>query len=568
MLTLLVQAQVQKGESIYSTYTFASNQYKPNANGRTVYSRVAIGHVNPKPFIAFSCRWKDVTATKNVRIAVRFSTADNKNDGDVNGSPNYITIKKDGHFENENGENVSELLFIDKKYTHYELKLMGTSNSDGKLLGSLMLNFFNPNGVAKPNKILDNNMLLNNIKLPNNGNATVTNETSKQLNADENLQPTACPCPLPNYVTRTQWGCPQGQGLAAGVGTSTTVTHLIVHHSDGANTSADWGATVLSIWNYHVGTNGWSDIGYNWLIAPNGVLYEGRGSNNLLQNVTGAHFCGFNANTMGTCMLGNYTSNTVTDPARTTLIKTLAWKACNAGIPVIGTALHASSGLTLNRISGHRDGCATDCPGTQFYNTFGQLRQQTDSAITSCNAVAPCTASLNIAAIGCPTNNITFSPTSVQNGGTTPTYTWYLNNVYAAAGNTYTLTNAVSTDKVYARMVSNAACATTATVNSDTIQLSCIVTTAVVQVDGLQYCNVSPNPNNGRFVVNMHLNKAVKVGYKLSSIEGKLIAVTDASKVIGTVQKTFSHTNLANGIYLLEILFDTKKVTYKLIVSK
>lgn len=58
----------------------------------------------------------------------------------------------------------------------------------------------------------------------------------------------------------------------------TTVTHLIVHHTAGANTAADWPSVLRSIWVLHVMGNGWNDIGYDYLIDPDGLPYEGRGS--------------------------------------------------------------------------------------------------------------------------------------------------------------------------------------------------------------------------------------------------------------------------------------------------
>ncbi|MBK8668457.1 MAG: N-acetylmuramoyl-L-alanine amidase [Saprospiraceae bacterium] len=69
---------------------------------------------------------------------------------------------------------------------------------------------------------------------------------------------------------------------------------------------------VASIFDFHVNTNGWQDIGYNWLIDPNGVLYEGRGGG---ENVRGAHMCGYNNNTLGVCVMGNFVSLIPSDTA-------------------------------------------------------------------------------------------------------------------------------------------------------------------------------------------------------------------------------------------------------------
>jgi N-acetylmuramoyl-L-alanine amidase len=41
--------------------------------------------------------------------------------------------------------------------------------------------------------------------------------------------------------------------------------------------------------------NTWDDIGYNFLVADNGEIFQGRG-----WNYTGAHCKGFNAQSIGT----------------------------------------------------------------------------------------------------------------------------------------------------------------------------------------------------------------------------------------------------------------------------
>lgn len=58
----------------------------------------------------------------------------------------------------------------------------------------------------------------------------------------------------------------------------------------------------------------------------------------------------------------------------------------------------------------------------------------------------------------CPGTTVTFSPSSV-NGGTSPTYTWKLNGIFAATGSSYSLVP-VNGDVVALTMTSSAACAT------------------------------------------------------------------------------------------------------------
>ncbi len=57
--------------------------------------------------------------------------------------------------------------------------------------------------------------------------------------------------------------------------------------------------TVDDIRRWHVDGNGWSDIGYHYVIPLNGTLQEGR---DLKKD--GAHVKGYNKNTIGVCYVG------------------------------------------------------------------------------------------------------------------------------------------------------------------------------------------------------------------------------------------------------------------------
>lgn len=196
---------------------------------------------------------------------------------------------------------------------------------------------------------------------------------------------TSCGCQQPGFATRTDWNCPDGQSPSCVSPEFSPTTHLIVHHSAGPNSSTNWAATVLSIWNFHVNTNGWCDIGYNWVIDPNGIVYEGRGGGN---NVKGAHFCGANSGTVGICLLGNFESDTPTTAALASLRRLLAWKSCDSSLDPLGTSFHAGTGKNLEVISGHRNGCATQCPGNAFYPLFPTFRVEVDTALTACQSLS------------------------------------------------------------------------------------------------------------------------------------------------------------------------------------
>ncbi|MBI4909801.1 MAG: N-acetylmuramoyl-L-alanine amidase [Acidobacteria bacterium] len=185
---------------------------------------------------------------------------------------------------------------------------------------------------------------------------------------------------MPPVVTREEWGCTPQTCPSPSAPSYTTVTHLVVHHSAGGNTSQDWPGVVRSIWVLHVRGNGWNDIGYNYLIDPNGVLYEGRAGGD---GVLGAHFSGVNGGTMGVCMLGTFSALAPQTASMETLRDLLVAQALRWKLDPGGRAVHAASGLTLNVISGHRDAglsaratSTTECPGNGVYTLLPALRRE------------------------------------------------------------------------------------------------------------------------------------------------------------------------------------------------
>jgi hypothetical protein len=178
--------------------------------------------------------------------------------------------------------------------------------------------------------------------------------------------------------SRTDWKCPDGEDAAGWKPQYSTVTHLVVHHTAGANSVPDWEAEVRSIWYLHTFTNGWGDIGYNFLIDPNGVIYEGRAGG---AGAIGAHFSCRNTNTAGVALLGTFTSGLPTQAALDALEHLLAELAERNHIDPKAFAWHVPSEMNVPTIIGHRDGntspltCTrTECPGDALYAMLPAIR--------------------------------------------------------------------------------------------------------------------------------------------------------------------------------------------------
>lgn len=301
--------------------------------------------VEAEPFLAFSVVWNVFDWSDDLELYIRFS-----DDGANWTTPQKVNI--DNHNPNTENRKISQLYYQKKAKRFFKFRIQSKNPYPEFAIENLEFHFYNP-------KITTNEI-----------------ETPEDLSTSNNL----CPCPQPNILNRSDW-CPAGDCPPNSNPTTTNVTHLIIHHSAGSNVASDWSAVVRSIWNYHVNTNGWSDIGYNWLVAPDGTMYEGRGANTI-----GAHFCGNNSNTAGICMIGNYMLTTPTTSAENALVQLLAWESCQQGLNPLDSAIHNGLGSVINRISGHRDGCTTSCPGDMFHPQLPQIRTDVDNYInTICN---------------------------------------------------------------------------------------------------------------------------------------------------------------------------------------
>ncbi|XP_073417362.1 peptidoglycan recognition protein 3-like isoform X2 [Dendrobates tinctorius] len=107
----------------------------------------------------------------------------------------------------------------------------------------------------------------------------------------------------PTIVTRAQWG---GKNPTCRSYLRTPVPNVIIHHTEGAfcNSRTTCSAQVRNIQNYHMKSRGWCDIGYNFLIGEDGLVYEGRGWTTL-----GAHATSYNPISTGISVIGSFTGS-------------------------------------------------------------------------------------------------------------------------------------------------------------------------------------------------------------------------------------------------------------------
>ena len=189
----------------------------------------------------------------------------------------------------------------------------------------------------------------------------------------------------PAVIGRTQWGADVSQVCGKPV-YDNAIRAGIVHHTAGSNDYApeDSAGIVRSIFEYHTRTLGWCDIAYNALVDKYGQVFEGR-AGGIDRPVEGAHTGGFNVDTWGVAMLGNFDDVPPTPIQLRTTGRLLGWRLGIDHVDPLGSVVLTSSGgpftkfpqgaaITLPTIFTHRDVGNTDCPGNAAYAAMPLLR--------------------------------------------------------------------------------------------------------------------------------------------------------------------------------------------------
>ena len=208
------------------------------------------------------------------------------------------------------------------------------------------------------------------------------------------------PAAAPQIVSREAWGAEQC-GRPRADPTYGTVQAAFVHHTVNANDYGpqDSAAIVLAICRYHRNSNGWRDIGYNFLVDRFGQVFEGR-AGGVQEPVVGAQAQGYNTVSTGVANIGTFTGVAQTAAAVEATSALIAWKLSLHGVPVLGQVSVLSGGgpsnrypagarVTLDRIAGHRDGDRTTCPGDALFAQLPEIRRRAEELAPALAPPAP-----------------------------------------------------------------------------------------------------------------------------------------------------------------------------------
>lgn len=194
--------------------------------------------------------------------------------------------------------------------------------------------------------------------------------------------------PRPRIRGRKKWGANEKWRD----GTRTKRRHMKsvhVHHTASSNDyrRKDVPGIIQGFYRYHTKSLGWSDLGYNYLVDRFGRAWKGRAGG---WKVQGAHTLGFNHNSIGVAVIGDFRSTDPKPKVVRTVVRIAAWHLDKAGRRAKGKVDVISKGsdryakgkkVSLPAIAGHRRTNHTACPGQRLTKKLPQVRKRVQRRI-------------------------------------------------------------------------------------------------------------------------------------------------------------------------------------------
>ena len=193
----------------------------------------------------------------------------------------------------------------------------------------------------------------------------------------------------PPIVPRSAWGADESirKGDAVSTRRRSALRACTTRQGTNSYSPAQAAAIMRGIEVYHVKSNGWNDIGYNFLVDRYGTVYEGR-YGGIDRNVIGAYARGFNTGSIGVAVIGTFSTAAIPAAAEASLEKLLAWRLDLAHVDPVSTLTFVSGGseryragvpVVLRAVSGHRDTGLTTCPGDLLYAKLDTIAAKTQA---------------------------------------------------------------------------------------------------------------------------------------------------------------------------------------------
>ncbi len=151
-------------------------------------------------------------------------------------------------------------------------------------------------------------------------------------------------------------------------GTDFNKTRMAIHHTV-TPADSDPATRLRGIQAFHMDSNGWCDVGYQFLISLDGQIWEGRELDFL-----GAHVGGHNTGNVGVSFIGCFHSSGCSDWTPFEPPEAMI----NSAAAIVGriTSIYEIN-IDSNTVKGHRDhaGASTSCPGDNLHARLNDIRE-------------------------------------------------------------------------------------------------------------------------------------------------------------------------------------------------
>ncbi len=204
---------------------------------------------------------------------------------------------------------------------------------------------------------------------------------------------TGAPAMMPRSAWATAGWRPENAGCDEGPNYAPNVRSIVVHHTVTANnySQSQVDDILRGIYRLHANTNGWCDIGYNFIVDRFGTIWEAR-SGGADRPVVGGHTKGFNTWTVGVAILGQFQSGASPAAVRPTAasinaVESIArWKLGLHGIDPLGESwlknrsthppqkFPYNTFVSMPSIVAHRQLGQTACPGNLTIPSIAPMR--------------------------------------------------------------------------------------------------------------------------------------------------------------------------------------------------
>ncbi|MDD5658179.1 MAG: N-acetylmuramoyl-L-alanine amidase [Elusimicrobia bacterium] len=158
-------------------------------------------------------------------------------------------------------------------------------------------------------------------------------------------------------VRRAEWGA----AAATRPYSRHSPVKLTMHHTAG-RLPADFAESVREmrfVQDYHIHGRGWIDVGYHFVISPDGHVFEGRP-----EGVLGAHVLNDNDGNVGISFMGNFHPPVSNHPSAAALEAFVA----------LSRRVLGDYKIPVKALAAHRDRGDTSCPGDILYQRLPELK--------------------------------------------------------------------------------------------------------------------------------------------------------------------------------------------------